>query len=177
MTDQKPSAVFGIYSTHTALESAVDALRAKGFRSSDISVLSATYPALAEVAPIDHPTPSVSAGPSTASAVGATLGWLVGISALAMAGGVFIVAGPVMAALAQMGEAAGNIGGALTGFGMPNAAAKEYEGRIVAGAMLLSVHTGDSGDFTHGKRILEETGAETITAVSEPARRAETPPL
>ena len=31
------SAVFGVYSTHAALEAAVDALRAKGFRNTDIS--------------------------------------------------------------------------------------------------------------------------------------------
>jgi hypothetical protein len=45
----------------------------------------------------------VGLGPT--AAVGAALGWLVGLGALAMASGVFIVAGPVMAVLARVGGA------------------------------------------------------------------------
>src|SRR4051812_44874226 len=104
------SAVFGIYRTNTALEAAVEALRSKGFRSADISVLSASNPAFAEVIPVEPGAPA--SGPSGASSVGATLGWLAGLSALAMASGVFVVAGPVMLAMAQMGEAAATIAGA-----------------------------------------------------------------
>ena len=171
MTTPTQSAMFGIYSTRAALESAVEALRAKGFRNSDISVLSVQKPASAstDAAPVDLPKPDVTAGPNTSGAVGATLGWLAGISALAMAGGVFIVAGPVMWALAQMGETAGNIAGALVGFGVPDTAAKQYQGRIVSGGTLLAVHTDDSNWFRDGKQILEQTGAESITTVSEPA--------
>jgi hypothetical protein len=158
----KQSAVFGIYSNHAALETAVDALRAKGFRSTDISVLSAQNPDFTSLTPEKNATQGAAAGPGPAAAVGGTLGWLVGMSALAMAGGVFIVAGPVMAALARMGQAAGDIAGALTGFGVPEIEAKQYEGRIVAGGMLLSVHTDDSEWFSQGKHILEQTGADEI---------------
>jgi hypothetical protein len=42
-----------------------------------------------------------------------------------MAGGVFIVAGPPMAALVRMGETVGDIAGALTGFGVPEIKAKQ----------------------------------------------------
>jgi hypothetical protein len=164
------SAVFGIYPTHEALESAIEALRAKGFRNTDISVLSAAHPAFGEVTAVERQTAAPVGGPSKASAVGATLGWLAGLGALAMAGGVFVVAGPVMAALASMGEAAGSIAGALAGFGVPTDAASDYEGRIVGGAMLLSIHTDDSEWFTRGAHILEESGALAITAVSEAPR-------
>jgi hypothetical protein len=65
------SAVFGIHSTHAALETAVDALRAKEFRSSDISVLSVQNPAFMDVThDKDETTPGASAGPSPAAAVG-----------------------------------------------------------------------------------------------------------
>jgi hypothetical protein len=157
------AAVFGIYSTQPALEAAVAALRARGFRSADISVVSAPNPGLK-----DAPYPEAAheaAAPSPAASVGGALGWLVGMSALAMAGGVFIVAGPVMAALARMGQAAGDIAGALAGFGVPELEARLYEGRIRSGGMLLSVHTDDSEWFGHGREILEETGAESITAI------------
>jgi hypothetical protein len=168
---ERNSAVFGIYSTHEALEAAVDALRAKGFRSTDISVLSTQKPRLPELTHENGPTAGASAGPGLISSVGGTLGWLVGISALAMAGGVFVVAGPIMAALASMGEAVGGIAGALTGFGVPEIQAKDYEGRVLSGGMLLSVHTDDQEWFRHGRHILEQTGAEGITAV-EPAGTA-----
>ena len=92
------AAVFGIYSTRAALEAAVDALRAKGFKSTDISVLAAPNPGFQEVTHEKDAAPGASAGPGPAAAVGGVLGWLVGMSALAMAGGVFFVAGPLMAA-------------------------------------------------------------------------------
>lgn len=167
------SAVFGVYTTHAALEAAVEALRAKGFRSSDISVLSAQHPAFAPYIQPKDVEPAAAPTPGAASAVGGTLGWLVGMSALAMAGGVFVVAGPVMAALARMGETVGDIAGALGGFGVTETAAKQFEGRINSGGMLLSVHTDDLEWFSHGKQILEETGAEEITATS--ASRASVP--
>jgi hypothetical protein len=160
------SAVFGVYSTHAALEAAVDALRAKGFRNADISVLSGPNPGFSGFTPdTDPPT---AASPSAASAVGATLGWLVGLGALAMASGVFIVAGPIMGVLAHMGEKAGDIVGALSGFGIPETQAKQYEGRVVSGDILLSVHTRDLDRLSHVKHILEQTGAEEITSVLDP---------
>src|SRR5579862_5009784 len=159
------SAVFGVYSTQAALEAAVDALRARGFRNTDISVVSAPNPAFAGF-PSDNASPLVSS-PTAVSAVGATLGWLVGASALAMAGGMFIVAGPIMAVLARMGEKAGDIVGALSGFGISESQARLYEGRVVSGEMLLSVHADDPDWLGHGHDIFEQTGAHEITVVAE----------
>lgn len=167
MSDKK-SAVFGVYSTQAALEAAVDTLRAKGFRNTDISVVSAQHEGFKGVTYEKDAAPGASAGPGPVAAVGGVLEWLVGMSALAMAGGVFIVAGPIVAALARMGEAAGDIAGALTRFGVPETEAKQYEGRIVSGGMLLSVHTDDAKWFRNGKHILEQTGAEGITSIGAP---------
>jgi hypothetical protein len=163
------SAVFGIYPTHAALEAAVDALRAKGFRSSDISILATQRPGFTDLGADHVGMRETGGGTGAAAAVGGTLGWVVGMSALAFAGGAFIVAGPVMAALAKMGEAVGGIATTLAGFGVPEAAAKQYEGRIVSGGMMLSVHTDDSAWFSEGRHILEQTGAEEITATGAPA--------
>jgi hypothetical protein len=168
MSDKK-FAIFGIYSTHAALEGAVDALRAKGFRSADISVLSVQNEGFKGLTHELGATPGASAGPGPVAAVGGVLEWLVGMSALAMAGGVLIVAGPIMAALGRMGEAVGDIAGALAGFGVPEIEAKRYEGRIFSGGMLLSVHTDDAEWFSNGKHILEQTGAEGI--ISSPSLR------
>jgi len=163
------SAVFGIYSSRAALEGAVEALKADGFHCGDISVVSAPIPGLTDMSDAAAAT-TASAGPGPAASVGSALGWLVGMSALAMAGGVFIVAGPVMAALARMGQAAGDVVGALAGFGVPEVEARRYEGRIASGGMLLSVHTDDAEWFRRGQHILEQTGAEELMAVAAAPR-------
>ncbi|HEX4346352.1 MAG TPA: hypothetical protein VHZ73_02205 [Vicinamibacterales bacterium] len=160
-------AVYGMYSTRAGLESAVDALRAKGFRSEDISVLSAPHPEFADLHEGRYSAHEMSVGPSTGSKVGGTLGWLVGMSALAMASGVFIVAGPIMAGLARMGTAVSDIASGLAGFGVPETAAREYEGRILSGGMLLSIHSADPEWLAHGRLVFEQTGAEEVTSVAE----------
>jgi hypothetical protein len=56
---------------------------------------------------------------------------MVGIGVLAIPGlGVFIAAGPIMAALAG---AAGGLTGALIGLGIPEYEAKRYEGKVKDG--------------------------------------------
>ena len=59
--------------------------------------------------------------------------------------GPFIAAGPIMAALsgAAVGGATGGIIGALVGMGIPELEAKQYEGRLRDGNILISVHTED----------------------------------
>lgn len=161
----KGTAVFGVYSTHADAEAAVDALRARGFRSTDISVVAPPQTGSTDFIPDHGTTEGASAGPGAAMAIGGTLGWLVGISALAIAGSVFIVAGPIMAALATMGESVRGIAGALTRFGVPEEDAKRYEGHVRTGGILLSVHTDDSGWTIKGKHVLEQTGAQQISSI------------
>src|SRR6185436_6071909 len=98
---------------------------------------------------------------------GGTLGWLVGIGALAIPGlGPFIAAGPIMAALAGagVGGAVGGLTGALIGMGIPEYEAKRYEGLIKSGGILLSVHSDNSEWTKRAKEILRRTGADDISA-------------
>lgn len=171
MSQEPQSAVFGIYSSHAALEAALEVLRAKGFQSSDISVLSAQTPEFASFTQqkVMGEAERLPAGAGAASVVGGTLGWLVGMTALAMAGGIFVVAGPLMAVFAGMGEAVGNIAGALSGIGVPEERALHYEGRVASGGTLLSVHTTTSEWVRQGRQILEETGAEAVTSTGPQA--------
>jgi uncharacterized membrane protein len=107
---------------------------------------------------------------------------MVGIGALAIPGlGVFIAAGPIMAALAGAagGAAAGGLTGALIGMGIPEYEAKRYEGKVKDGNILLSVHTEDSAERDRAKNILEVGGAEDISytveaSVPKDQRAAET---
>src|ERR1700741_4457113 len=85
----------------------------------------------------------IAAGASSGAVLGGALGWLVGIGALAIPGvGPFIAAGPIVAALAGagVGGAVGRITGGLLGLGIPEFEAKRYEGRVMKGGILLSVH-------------------------------------
>ena len=168
----KNTAVFGIYPTYTSVENGVDALKSEGFRNTDISVL---MPENVGTKDFAHEKGTkapegATAGAGTGAVVGGTLGWLVGIGALAIPGlGPFIAAGPIMAALAGMGVggAIGGITGALIGMGIPEYEAKRYEGRIKEGGILLSVHS-DSSDWTKkAKQILERTGAQDISSTGE----------
>ena len=168
----KNTAVFGIYPTYESVERAVDALRAAGFRTTDISVL---FPQNVGTKDFAHEKGTkapegATTGASTGAVVGGALGWLTGIGALAIPGlGPFIAAGPIMAALAGagVGGAVGGVTGALIGMGIPEYEAKRYEGRVTKGGILLSVHSDDSDWTRRAKEVLERTGAEDISSTGE----------
>jgi hypothetical protein len=168
----KNTAAFGIYCDRMSVENAVDALKAAGYRNTDISVL---FPFNEGNKDFAHEKGTkapegATIGGGTGAVLGGTLGWLVGIGTLAIPGvGPLIAAGPIMAALAGMGVggAVGGITGALVGLGMPEYEAKRYEGRINKGGILLSVHCDDSEWTKKAKEILEQTGAEDISSTGE----------
>src|SRR2546430_3894386 len=163
----KNTAVFGIYPNRTNVESAVDTLKAAGFRNSDISVL---FPENTGTKDFAHEKETkapegAAAGAGTGALLGGGLGWLVGIGALAIPGlGPFIAAGPIVAALAGAGAGGlnGGLTGALIGMGIPEYEAKRYEGRVKDGGILLSVHSDNSEWTKRAKQILEQTGAQDI---------------
>jgi hypothetical protein len=168
----KNTAVFGIYPAYSSVEGAVDALKAAGFRNTDISVL---FPENVGTKDFAHEKGTkapegATAGAGTGAVVGGTLGWLAGIGALAIPGiGPFIAAGPIVAALAGVGVggAVGGITGALIGMGIPEYEAKRYEGRIKEGGILLSVHSDNSEWTKKAKEVLERTGAQDIASAGE----------
>ncbi len=168
----KNTAVFGIYRDQPAVEQAVDALQAAGFRNTDISVL---FPENEGTKDFAHQKNTkapegTATGAGTGAVIGGGLGWLAGIGALAIPGvGPLIAAGPIVAALAGVGVggAIGGLTGALIGMGIPEYEAKRYEGRVKEGGILLSVHS-DNSDWTKkGKEILERTGAEDVSSAGE----------
>ncbi len=110
----KDLATFGIYPDRTALEAGLDALRAAGFRSSDVSVVlperDRTTKDLAHEIHTKAPE-GIATGAGAGAALGGVLGWLIGIGALAIPGiGVLAAAGPIVAALAGAGAAAAAYG-------------------------------------------------------------------
>ncbi|MDD5542459.1 MAG: DUF3341 domain-containing protein [Acidobacteriia bacterium] len=165
-------AVLGIYPNYAAVENGVDVLKEVGFRNTDISVL---FPekAVSKDFALKKGTKApqgAAAGAGTGAVVGGTLGWLVGIGALAIPGlGPFIAAGPIMAVLAGIGAggAVGGIAGALIGMGIPKHKALRYEVRVKEGGILLSVHSDNAKWTKRAKDILERTGAQDISVTGE----------
>ena len=77
-------------------------------------------------------------------------------------------------ALAWAARSAASVG-ALVGMGIPEYEAKRYEGRIIKGGILLSVHSDNSEWTSKAKTILEETGAEDIASAGESRVTSRTP--
>ena len=167
----KNTVVFGIYPTLTGVESGVAALRAAGFRNTDISVLFPDHTGSKDFAHengTEAPQGAVT-GAGNVAVAGGALGWLVGIGALAIPGhGLFVAAGPLMAALAGRAVvgATGGVGGVLTRAGIPEYVAKRYEVGVRDGGILLYIHS-DSSEWTgRAKEVLERTGAQDIASIA-----------
>lgn len=168
----KNTVVYGIYSNQFEAECAVDVIKTRGFRNTDVSVLLSDSRSSKEFA-TEKGTKApegTAVGVTTGAVVGGTLGWLAGIGSLAIpVVGPLIAAGPIMAALAGagIGGAVGGITGALVGMGIPEYEAKRFEGLVKKGGVLLSVHCDNSDWVKRAKEVLKDTGAKDISSTGE----------
>lgn len=166
------NAVYGIADTSAQAESIVTKLQASGFSTADISVL---FPDKQGTRDFAHEKNTkapegATTGGLAGMGVGGTLGLLAGIGALAIPGvGPFIAAGPIMGALsgAALGGATGGLIGALIGLGIPELEAKQYESKVRAGNILISVHTESGDERSRAKDTLEKAGATDVSSTSE----------
>lgn len=165
-------AVFCIATTESQAESIVAELKSSGFSNNDVSVL---FPDKKGTRDFAHEKNTkapegATTGAGAGGLLGGGLGWLVGIGALAIPGvGPLIAAGPIVAALsgAAVGAAVGGVGGALVGMGIPELEAKQYEGKVRDGNILLSVHTDDMDEASRAKDIFKRQNAESISSSGE----------
>ena len=165
-------AVFAIVKSENQAVRIVDDLKAAGFSSNDISAL---FPDKKGTRDFAHEQKTkapegAATGAGVGGLLGGTLGWLAGIGTLAIPGvGPLIAAGPIMGLLsgAAAGAATGGLVGALVGYGMPELEAKQYEGKVRGGNILLSVHTDDGDEVSRVKEIFKRNGAEDISYTGE----------
>jgi hypothetical protein len=165
-------AVLGLVSNQAQAEAVVVDLRISGFANSDISVLFPNQSGTRDFVIEQHTkAPEAAlAGVGAGGALGGTLGLLVGIGALAIPGfGPFLAAGPILAALSGMaaGAALGGFTGALIGIGIPELEAKQYEGKLKDGKIMISVHVDEPEARAAAKKVLELRGATDIITVGE----------
>ena len=138
--------VYCLASSETQADAILQDLRNLGFSASDISVI---LPKHAETKNISVREDAIR-GAETGGLIGGVLGWLAGISVVALPGvGAFLAAGPLVSALG--GAVAGGVVGGLAGgsgavhpLGLPHHVGRYIEDRLRAGDILISVHSDDS---------------------------------
>jgi hypothetical protein len=168
----KQQAVYGIANTAEQAGAIVERLQTTGFPNDDISVLLPDKDGTRDFAHEKNTKApeGAAAGGVAGLGVGGALGLLAGVGALAIPGvGPFIAAGPIMGALsgAAVGGATGGLIGGLVGLGIPEFEAKQYEGKVRAGNILIAVHTEDSKSRSRAKEILQTAGAKNISSSGE----------
>jgi hypothetical protein len=176
MSDQggpaKHIAVFGIYPSSFDAECGAADLISAGFPSQDISVL---LPDVTSTHEFGHEKATkapegTSAGVTAGGLLGGALGILAGVGALIIPGvGPIVAAGPILGGFAGLGAggALGGLLGALIGLGIPEYEAKRYEGQVINGGTLLSVHCNSPARVKRAKQILNSSGADHVAASNE----------
>ena len=163
---------FGIYPDQATVTDAVAALKAAGFRQTDISVLYPENLGSKDFAHEKHtkaPEGAVAGGGSGA-VIGAAMGWLLGAGAMMVPGMEAVAAaGPVMGMLSGMGLGVtiGGLTGSLVGAGIPEYEAKRYEGRVRKGGILVSVHCDNTEWAKTARSVLKRSGATHISTAGE----------
>jgi hypothetical protein len=171
-TGGRNTAVFGMYSTYAGIQSAAEALRGAGFRTTDVAALVPENQGSKDIAHERHSKAPEGAlfGGIIGGIVGGVLGWLVATGAIGISGLAPLVnAGPTVAVFAGIG-AVGGLGfliGAFAGLSFPEYEARRYRGRIKTGGLLLSVHCDNSEWCKLARQTLRMTGADGISEARE----------
>lgn len=160
-------ASYGLYPSMSALYLGAEALKAAGFRQTDISVL---YSDWQGTRAFTHDADRVLAdgavaGAATGASFGALLAYLAGIGAITFPNvGPFLAAGPIASTLAAISAAgcAGGLLGSLVTMGLPERDAERYEDRLRDGELMLTVHCDDEEWADRAQVILNQTGAGHI---------------
>ena len=165
-----PQSIFCIATSQFQANQIVDRLKIANIPDTGISALLADQTASREFS-LGRDTKTAEAafaGAGTGALIGATWGWIAGVGALVIPGaGLFIAAGPIIAAMsgATLGAVFGGICGALIGMGIPEIEAKRFEGKILKGNILLSVHARRPGDIPKVREIFTQAEASDICTV------------
>jgi hypothetical protein len=166
--------VLGIVDTPAQAERAVEELHHAGFATSEVSVVFPDRHGSHDVGFERHTKApeGALAGATIGAVVGAALGIALGLGVLALPKlGMFVAAGPVLAAL-SVAAATGvvlAVVGALFGRSVPEIHAKHYAGKVRRGSVLVAVHASDRGEVRRAREVLRALAATDITATGEAA--------
>ncbi len=161
------STVIGVFrDIHTA-EDAVKALRNKGFRDNEISILAKDSQGQGQGMSRDMETgsdfggtDSIADGTTWGGALGGVAGLLAGVGALAIPGiGPIVAAGPLAGVLS--GAVTGGVAGGLIDLGIPEERGRQYEQDLKQGGILAVIETSED-KVNDASSILRQNGAKDV---------------
>ncbi len=151
------------YSNPTNARAAIDDLRDAGVSSDHISLVSTHVGDELRGIGEDMPADDTLKGMLSGGAWGGALGFLAGLTALAIPGvGPIIAAGPIAAAIggAGIGAAAGGVVGALIDLGIDEDRAEHYASRVKSGDTLVVVRVDEDMANSVQKRLNNHSPTE-----------------
>ncbi|GAB6875730.1 DUF1269 domain-containing protein [Thermaerobacter litoralis] len=161
--------VIGSFDSRQQAEAAVEALKARGVKEQEISLVSRREGGAREGRDADpsFTNQSLSEGTAWGAGIGAGAGLLASAGALAIPGiGPLVAAGPLAATLS--GAAAGGLAGGLVDWGIPEAEAREFENKVRQGKTLCAVRC-DDAKVNDVAQVLRQHGAADVK--THPAAR------
>ncbi|MDI9413114.1 MAG: hypothetical protein QM401_06030 [Bacillota bacterium] len=159
------STVIGVFTDISTAEEAVKALREKGFKDNEISILAKDEQGGGSgsqdmEAGDDFGTDSIADGTAWGGALGGAAGLLAGVGALAIPGiGPIIAAGPLAGVLS--GAVTGGVAGGLIDLGIPEERGRQYEENLKQGGVLAVIET-SSDKVNDASSILRQNGAKDV---------------
>lgn len=165
-------AVMCLVSTTSEAECLVSCLREAGFNTNDISMLLPDISGSSDLSYEKHSKApeGTATGAGAGALLGGAFGWLTGTGMVTIpALGAFVAAGPIVAALsaAAVGTAIGGVAGGLIGLGIPEFEAKQFEGKVKSGNILLSVHCADNEMSRRAEQIFKSAHGREVSVVME----------
>lgn len=160
--------VIGSFDNRQQAEAAVEALKARGVKEQEISLVSRREGGRdAGNGDPSFTNQSLSEGTAWGAGLGAGAGLLASAGALAIPGiGPLVAAGPLAATLS--GAAAGGLAGGLVDWGIPEAEAREFENKVKQGKTLCAVRCEDA-QVNDVAQVLRQHGAADVK--THPAAR------
>ena len=161
------STVIGVFHDISAAENAVKALRDKGFKDNEISIIakdeqkrqsgSGDMETGGEMG-----TDGIGDGTAWGAGLGGVAGLLAGAGALAIPGiGPIIAAGPLAGVLS--GAVTGGVAGGVIDLGIPEERGQQYEEELKQGGVLAVIET-SSDKVNDASSILRQNGAKDVEA-------------
>lgn len=153
-----PKAVVGLFSDLKLAEQSVKQLRANGFSTEEINIISKDKHQSGQTTELTDD--SIMDGTMTGGAIGGVGGLLLGAGALAIPGiGPIIAAGPIAATIS--GAISGGIAGGLIDWGIPSEKSEAYSDQVSSGSTLAVIKTTEA-KVAQAIQVLTTTGATNI---------------
>jgi uncharacterized membrane protein len=164
--------IVGVFDGPNHAEQALTGLKNAGFTPEQVSVVAQDKRDVRQMAEnTDMAGEGAATGAVTGGVLGGLAGFLVGISALVIPGiGPIVGTGILVSTLAGagIGAATGGLIGALTGQGVPEEDAREYEGHVRQGSILLTVHARSAEEELAARDIFNGVSGGSVRSYRNP---------